>query len=95
MHGRDRGHRCGVKGSRLCGISCSWEVSGEEPEEQRRNQSPRDMRKGGGSRGGGRGSYTTAKEKKQGAKHKASQIDLSLHQESCAKPLHYHTRHTL
>lgn len=93
MHGRDRGHQCGVKGSWLCGISYSWEVSVEEPMEQRRNQSPRDMRKGGG--GGGWGSHTTAREKNQGAKHKASQIDLSLHQESRAKLLHYHTHHTL
>lgn len=52
MHGGDRGHRCGVKGSWLCGISYSWEVSVEEPAEQRRNQSPRDTRKGAG--GGGR-----------------------------------------
>ena len=93
MHGRDRGHRCGVKGSWLCGISYSQEVSVEEPAEQRRNQSPRDTRKAGG--GSGTRSHTAAREKNQGAKHKASQIDLSLHQESRAKPLHYHTRHTL
>lgn len=52
MHGRDRGHRCGVKGSWLCGISYSLEVSVEEPIEQRRNQSPRDMRKGAGEAAG-------------------------------------------
>jgi len=93
MHGRDRGHRSGVKGRWLCGISYSWEVSVEEPMEQRRNQSPRDTRKGGG--GGGWGRHTRAVERNQGAEHKASQIDLSLHQVSCAKPLHYHTHHTL
>lgn len=49
----------------------------------------------GGFAGGGRGSHTRAREKNQGAKHKASQIDLSLHQESRAKLLHYRTRHTL
>lgn len=49
--------------------------------------------KGGGVDGGG--SHTRAREKNQGAKHKASQIDLSLHQESHAKLLHYHTHHTL
>lgn len=52
MHGRDRGHRCGVKGSWLCGISYSREVSVEEPMEQRRNQSPRDTRKGVGEAAG-------------------------------------------
>lgn len=41
------------------------------------------------------GNLTTSTEKRQGAKHKASQIDLSLHQESRAKPLHYHAHHTL
>lgn len=51
MHGRDRSHQCGVKGSWLYGISYSWEVSLEKPMEQRRNQSPRDTRKGTG--GGG------------------------------------------
>lgn len=83
MHGRDKGHLGGVKGSWLCGISYSWEVSVEEPIEQRRNQSPRDTRKRDG--GGGGGNHTRPREKSQGAKHKASQIDLSLHQESLAK----------
>ena len=42
------------------------------------------------------GAATPEPEKRnQGAEHKASQIDLSLHQESRAKPLHYHTHHTL
>lgn len=50
MHGRDRSHQCGVKGSWLHGISYSWEVSREKPAGQRRNQSPRDIRKGGGGR---------------------------------------------
>lgn len=49
--------------------------------------------KGGWGRRPGR--RTRAREKKQGAEHKASQIDLSLHQESHAKLLHYHTHHTL
>lgn len=44
---------------------------------------------------GDKGSFNTARERSQGAKHKASQIDLSLHQESSARALHYHTQHTL
>lgn len=41
------------------------------------------------------GSHTRGTEKKQGLKHKASQIDLSLHQENGAKPQHYRSHHTL
>lgn len=93
MHGRDRGHRYGVKGSWLCGISYSLEVSVEEPVEQRRNQSPRDTRKGVGEATGA--AIPELEKRNKGAKHKASQIDLSLHQESHAKRLHYHTHHTL
>ena len=49
-----------------------------------------------GWRGGGVGADSRLGEKgDQGAEHKASQIDLSLHQESLARPQHYHTHHTL
>lgn len=61
--------------------------------EQRRNQSPRDTRKGAGGRQPG--SHTRGREKNEGLEHKASQIDLSLHQRNHAKQLHYHTHHTL
>lgn len=96
------------KGSQLCGISYSWKVSAEEPTEQRRNQSPGGTRNGGvggggerlggwvdGGVGGGLWQQTGRERGEQGAEHKASQIDLSLHQESLARPQHYHTHHTL
>lgn len=40
--------------------------------------------------GGGKPALLEPHQKKQGPEHKASQIDLSLHQEGCAKALHYH-----
>lgn len=40
--------------------------------------------------GGGQSALLELQEKKQGPEHKASQIDLSLHQEGRAKALHYH-----
>lgn len=84
MCGEAKGHLWGVKGSWLCGISYSWEVSGEEPIEQRRNQSPGD----GGRRGD---NHTRPREEKPGPEHKASQIDLSLHQESQTATLSHST----
>lgn len=83
MCGEAKGHLWGVKGSWLCGISYSWEVSGEEPMEQRRNQSPATGEKGGEPYQAQRGEV--------GPEDKASQIDLSLHQESLARLQHYHT----
>lgn len=49
----------------------------------------------GGIRGRQQQKPHNSQRQNQGATHKASQIDLSLHQESRAKPPHYHTHHTL
>lgn len=88
MHGRDRSHQCGVKGSRLHGISYSWEVSRVKPAGQRRTQSPGKRRKGGGGRRPAGSAGDAAK--RPGLEHKASQIDLSLHEEGRADALNYH-----
>ncbi|KAL6479245.1 hypothetical protein MHYP_G00126780 [Metynnis hypsauchen] len=77
-----KGCRWGVKGSRLRCISHSCKVSGKEPLEQRRNQSA-------GREWVRNQACSKPGEGEQGPDHKASQIDLSLHQAFPARLLHY------
>lgn len=75
MHGRDRSHQCGVKGSWLYGIFYSWEVSPEKPVEQKRNQSPGDTRKGAG----GGGQAATAEPEKRTRVLSIKPVKLTCH----------------
>lgn len=70
-----------------------------QPDKGEKSKS-RGCKKGGAGGGGVLGerwpvSAARPGEKKQGPEHKASQIDLSLHEEERAKRLHYHAHHTL
>ena len=103
MHGNDKGHPCGARG-----VTVVWHllflesVSRGANRTKEKSKSRGDKKEGerglvgGGVEGGGGGADSRLGEKgDQGAEHKASQIDLSLHQESLARPQHYHTHHTL
>lgn len=72
----------GVKGSWFHGISHSCKVSREELAEQRRYQSP--------AAGERIQACSIPRDEEQNPVHKASQIDLSLHQGFPARLLHYH-----